>query len=200
MKLPRFVVRQYKDVRGYNQIPPYFKILQVVLGIAAALTLAYYFLKPDTSVEQAQLADAWRKAATAATPSATATAATPAPGASPSTGASTDTGTATQPLTDTTGSTVDVPAGAVATAKQAATALFTGDFTTVNLADGVTAPAPGTTRWKTPQVADPIVQTHDDTRIVFAFAVDPDGPDGPEGIRNVTTTVTSTDGLWGYAG
>lgn len=71
------------------------------------------------------------------------------------------------------GGTVEIPASALAVARAATLALFTGRFEGVPAADGVAFPDIART-WADPYVGDPVVVSVGDGTISFAFRVDPD--------------------------
>lgn len=71
------------------------------------------------------------------------------------------------------GGTVEISASALAVARAATLALFTGNFEGVPVADGVALPDIART-WADPYVGDPVVVSVGDGTISFAFRVDPD--------------------------
>jgi hypothetical protein len=71
------------------------------------------------------------------------------------------------------GGTVEISASALAVARAATLALFTGNFDGIPAADGVTFPDIART-WPDPYIGDPVVVSVGDGTISFSFRVDPD--------------------------
>jgi hypothetical protein len=71
------------------------------------------------------------------------------------------------------GGTVEISASALAVARAATLALFTGNFDGIPVADGVVFPDIART-WPDPYIGDPVVVSVGDGTISFSFRVDPD--------------------------
>lgn len=97
------------------------------------------------------------------------------------------------------GGTVEIPASALAVARAATLALFTGRFEGVPAADGVAFPDIART-WADPYVGDPVVVSVGDGTISFAFRVDPDRK-GAEPTYKTASMVLFVPGRgWVWAG
>lgn len=195
MSLSSSARKQMSQIKSYDDVPSWWTVLQVVLGVAFFLFLGYKFIAPadgvDPQVERAIEEYAERRDADAVTPGT-------APTTGPETNAS-EGGTTTLPRQDGEGD-ATVPTASLDVAYAAAAALFTGDFAEVPMVPGKDAPSvPG--EFTDPQVPEPVVgYMQGGTLITYAFNVDPDGPEGPEAVRGLNVTVQSTDGAWGWNG
>lgn len=96
------------------------------------------------------------------------------------------------------GGTVPVSAAAVAAARVAALALFSGDLSAVPLAAGFVPPA-GLGAFDNPVVRDLFVHSGGGDLFTFALAVDPDAG-GPEPQRALRVTLSFLEGRWVLTG
>lgn len=98
-----------------------------------------------------------------------------------------------------TGLVVQVPSEALAMARTATVARFTGDFEAVELGSAVSIPwLPRT--WTDPYVGDPVVSSVGDGVFILAFRVDPDRS-GVEPLREILTAVSYVPGQgWVWLG
>lgn len=105
----------------------------------------------------------------------------------------------TVPLLDRAGVVIAVDTNALAAARSATEALFTGRFETVTLASGVQLPTLPRV-WDDPYVGEPSVASVGDGVVSIAFVVDPDR-DGPAQPREIVTSVESTTPTtWAWLG
>lgn len=97
------------------------------------------------------------------------------------------------------GGTVEISASALAVARAATLALFTGVFDNVPTADGVVLPDI-TKTWADPYIGDPVVVSVGDGTISIAFRVDPDRK-GPEPTYKTSSMVLFVPARgWVWAG
>jgi hypothetical protein len=94
------------------------------------------------------------------------------------------------------GGSAPVPLAAYETARAAARALFSGDFSQLPLAASAQLPT-GLPRYPEPALGTTILEESAGSRMVFSTLVDPDGP-GPERSRPVTVTVVLESGSWRF--
>jgi hypothetical protein len=96
------------------------------------------------------------------------------------------------------GGSASVPAAAHAVARDAALALFTGEFERVPRAAAATFPT-GLPTYADPAVGATVLELAESERFVFSTVIDPDRS-GPEAPRPVTVAVTLEGGVWRFAG
>ena len=96
------------------------------------------------------------------------------------------------------GGVVTVADDALAVARAAARALFTGEFVTVPVAAGVAPPSLPAT-WADPLVESPTVESYTPSTFDISFLVDPDR-DGETAPRTITVSVVVEGDRWVWAG
>lgn len=204
-------------------LPPWVKVLPYLLGFVMFILVSTQFLGDNSfsvsdetrarlEADQAQViaglgdvADLVEGAAQGTTPttlvSPTETAPTPASDSNTAstTPPATLSGEPTVTLQFKNGGTAPVPESALAAARSATVALFTGVFDGVALGQGVKPPVLERT-WKDPYVGDPVLAAVGDGVFSVVFRVDPDRS-GPATLREITTSVELVPGRgWAWLG
>lgn len=198
MSIRTAVLRQASQIRHYRDLPSWWNVLQVAIGVVFVLFIGYKLIAPEPEVSA-------YNAYIAENPIDAGLGESPAPGteADPGSAGASDeaTGsgaTASLALQDGTGN-VSVPEEALSAGTAAATALFTTDFTSVPLSESAAVPTLPQ-KFPNPFVSEPLVASFSSSLIVFTFVVDPDSAEGPEGPRRINVTVLKESGSWGYTG
>lgn len=203
--------KRFRSLARKPDTPEWYPAVGVVVGVAFFFFMAWQFISPGGSAPEAATPTNPMDVPATIAPSPTdvtaPTATTVADAETPPTTVEVTTeptAPSVEPaetvmLADWSGGSTGVDRGALDAARAATVALFTGDFSAVALAEGVTAPALPRT-WPTPQVDTPTLRSMGDGVLEISFAVDPDGA-GPETIRRIDTAVTRTpDGAWAWLG
>lgn len=170
--------KRLASIKARPQLPEWWTLVQIGMGVAFFLFLAWRFMSPGPgSLPGEDGTVAGPSGPSITTPTTTAPAAM-----------------ASVPGPD--GAALSVPSPALAQAQAAATALFTTDFSGVRLVAGSTPPALARS-YPAPVLSEPRVDSQTATGFVFSFNVDPDGA-GPEPVRRIATSVVDDDGSWAY--
>lgn len=200
MKLTRMAKNTYYTARRGPNLPPWTKLLPVfgIVGFALYVGAALFTGSPVTTTPT-------QVPATGPTvPIGTGATVTAPPSSLPSTTSTTPPSTAATEgdfvtLPGPGGLLVDTPTAAIATARAAAVALFTGDFSDVPVGPNAVVPSVVAV-WERPYVGEPAVANIGEDTLTFSFTVDPDG-DGSEPVRTITVTVArSAEGTWVWLG
>lgn len=97
------------------------------------------------------------------------------------------------------GGSTEVDEAALATARAATVALFTGNFSSLSMVPGVQPPSLPRT-WNDPYVGDPTLIEISDATLAIGFRVDPDR-DGPSPLREIVSRVEFVPGVgWAWGG